>query len=156
MQSQLRSPSRAFRDVYLCFRFQKIGAIILVLMMAPKLSGDAVLGGHHLYVTPRTMTGIIRTTARKTIPRADDVEAGPSFLMATVFIAVAMKITACGRGSQSVKLILLFMEISMAYAGNPIEGANRADFLVSRHTFSARSASKILATRFICLNAGQS
>jgi hypothetical protein len=27
---------------------KKLEAIILVLMMAPKLSGDAVLGGHHL------------------------------------------------------------------------------------------------------------
>jgi hypothetical protein len=42
---------------------KKLEAIILVLMMAPKLCGDAVLGGHHLYVVPRTMTGLIRTTA---------------------------------------------------------------------------------------------
>jgi hypothetical protein len=53
-------------------------------MMAPKLSGDAVLGGHHLYVTPRTMTGKIRTTAGITMPRIEDAEAGPAYEMATV------------------------------------------------------------------------
>src|SRR5580693_6301850 len=62
----------------LALEFQKIGAIILVLMMAPKLSGDAVLGDHHLYGTPRTMTGVIRTT-RISVPRRNSRETGRSF-----------------------------------------------------------------------------
>jgi hypothetical protein len=77
-------------------------------MMAPKLSGGARLGGHHLYVTPRTMTGVIRTTARNIKLPENAEKASRSFGMATVSIAAAMKITACGPGSQSVKLILLF------------------------------------------------
>lgn len=108
-------------------------------MMAPKLSSGAVLGGHHLYVTPRTMTGVIRTTTRnaKLPPNAE--EASRSFAMATVCIAAAMKITGCGPGSQSVKLILLFIGIRMAYARNFVGGrANRTDFEVPRHTFSTR------------------
>jgi hypothetical protein len=64
------------------FPSQKIGAIILVLMMAPKLSGGALLGGHHLYVTPRTRTGVIRTTARDTILREEDGESDRTFEMA--------------------------------------------------------------------------
>ena len=53
-------------------------------MMAPKLSGDAVLGGHHLYVIPRTMTGVIRTTARDPIAmlRGDNAAAGRTLAMA--------------------------------------------------------------------------
>ena len=108
-------------------------------MMAPKLSGDAVLGGHHLYVTPRTMTGVIRTATRNTkLPRNAE-EASRSFAMAAVCIAAAMKITGCGPGSQSVKLILLLIEISRAYARD-FEGAraSRTDFLKLRDTTSAR------------------
>ena len=112
--------------------------------MAPKLSGGAVLGGHHLYVTPRTMTGVIRTATRNTkLPRNAE-EASRSFAMATVCIAAAMKITGCGPGSQSVKLILLLIEISAAYARDLV--GRRANltkfFIMSRHNFSARIASK--------------
>jgi hypothetical protein len=85
-------------------------------MTAPKLFGDAVLGGHHLYVTPRTMTGIIRTTARKTMLRKDNAEKGRSFEMATaIMVVAAKKVTGCRQGSQSVKLILLLIEITFIY-----------------------------------------
>src|SRR5260370_39826102 len=46
---------------------RKYKAIILVLMMAPKTSGNAVLGRHHPPVVPHTGTGIIRSTIRYTI-----------------------------------------------------------------------------------------
>jgi|SRR5271169_6294765 len=65
---------------------KKLEAIILVLMMAPKLSYASVLGGHHLYVAPRTMTGIICTTPLITIPSKNDAEAGRFFEMATGII----------------------------------------------------------------------
>ena len=52
-------------------------------MMAPKLSGDAVLGDHHLYDTPRTMTGVIRMTTLVPVPRRNSGETGGSFEMAT-------------------------------------------------------------------------
>jgi hypothetical protein len=80
-------------------------------MMAPKLSSDAVLGGHHLYVVPRAMTGLIRTTARDPITmfRGDNAEAGRTLGMALRVIRTAIKITGCGFGSQSVQLILLFL-----------------------------------------------
>jgi hypothetical protein len=55
-------------------------------MMASKLCGDTVLGGHHQCVAPRTMTGIIRTTTLIKVPRKNDAEAGRSFEMATVII----------------------------------------------------------------------
>jgi hypothetical protein len=52
-------------------------------MMAPKLAGDAVLGGHHLYGTPRTMTGVIRMTTLLAVPRRNSAETGRAFEMAT-------------------------------------------------------------------------
>jgi hypothetical protein len=52
-------------------------------MMAPKLSGDAVLGDHHLYVTPRTMTGVIRTTTLVPVPLRNSRGTGRAFEMAT-------------------------------------------------------------------------
>jgi hypothetical protein len=48
MHSQLRSPRGLSQAVAWDYAPKKLEAIILVLMMAPKLSGDAVLGGHHL------------------------------------------------------------------------------------------------------------
>jgi hypothetical protein len=46
---------------------RKVEAIILSQMMAPKPSGDAVLGRHHPPIVPRTGTGIISTTMGYTI-----------------------------------------------------------------------------------------
>jgi hypothetical protein len=61
--------------------------------MASKLSFAAELGGHHLFFSPRTMTGIIRTTPLTTILCEDDAEAGRFFEMAAIIILTAMKIT---------------------------------------------------------------
>src|SRR3984957_9076446 len=78
---------RGLFRVWPCTYFPKKLGPSSYLMMAPKLSCAAVLGGHHLYVTPRTMTGIIRTTARDTMLRKDDAEADRTFEMAQRNIA---------------------------------------------------------------------
>jgi hypothetical protein len=46
---------------------KKLEAITLVWMMAPKLSCAAWLGRHHPDVFPPTITGLIRTTTRRTL-----------------------------------------------------------------------------------------
>jgi hypothetical protein len=71
-----------------------LGAIILALMMAPNLFGDAVLGRHHLYVSPRAMTGKIRTTGRNSTPRDNARVAGRSLRVAALIIVAAMKVSA--------------------------------------------------------------
>jgi hypothetical protein len=58
------------------------GAIILIWMMAPEASTNAVLACHHPLVVPRTITGIIRTNTRY-LPRAiEPFAACESFVVA--------------------------------------------------------------------------
>jgi hypothetical protein len=56
-------------------RPKKLGAIILALMMAPKLSGAARLRRHHLYASPPTATGVTRTATPNTVLRKLEAEA---------------------------------------------------------------------------------
>jgi hypothetical protein len=65
---------------------KKFGAIILAWMMAPKLTGEAGLGRHPLYVSPGTMTGVIRTTAMFAMLCRKAAETGRAFGMATITI----------------------------------------------------------------------
>jgi hypothetical protein len=81
------------------FPRKKLGAITLFWMMAPNLSGVAALGCHHLSVVTRTMTNGSRTTT----------------LMALCNIMAGHQTSRMGRGSQSVKLIVIVNQISIAY-----------------------------------------
>jgi hypothetical protein len=84
---------RAFESLACDDQPKKLGAIILALMMARKISGGALLGRHHLYVSPRSKTGKIRTTARNTTPRENAAVTGRSLRVATRIIVAAMKVT---------------------------------------------------------------
>jgi hypothetical protein len=79
---------------------QKSKAIIEVSMMAPKPSGDAVLGRHHPPVVPLTGTGIFRTTIGY-INRAvfSFVRIQP-FVMAKRNISVRHQTNSMAQGSQ--------------------------------------------------------
>jgi len=79
-------------------------AIILVWMMAPKASGDSVLGRHHPPVVPLSGTGIIGTTIRSTIWAVSCFAKARSFVKARQNISVRHQISSMGRGSQWVKL----------------------------------------------------
>jgi hypothetical protein len=85
--------SRAFESLACDDQPKKLGAIILALMMARKISGGALLGRHQLYVSPCPKAGKIRTTARNTTPREDAAAAGRSLRVATGIIAATMKVT---------------------------------------------------------------
>ena len=69
-------------------RPRKTEATIQSQMMAPKASGDAVLGRHHPPVVPLTGTGIIRTTIGSTIWAFLRLEGVRSFVMARESISV--------------------------------------------------------------------
>jgi hypothetical protein len=71
---------------------QKLEAITLVWMMAPKLSLGAWLGRHHPYVFPPTIPGLIRTTTRRTLCVRMAALLLPC-VMAMRNIRVAMKVT---------------------------------------------------------------
>jgi len=47
--------------------------------------------------------------------RRDEAETSRTFEMAKVYIRTAIKITGCGRESQSVQLIVMLITISTAY-----------------------------------------
>jgi hypothetical protein len=85
--------SRAFESLACDDQPKKLGAIILALMMARKISGGAFLGRHHLYVFPRSKTGKILTTARNTTPRENAAVTGRSLRVATRITVAAMKVT---------------------------------------------------------------
>lgn len=76
----------------------KLGAIIPVWMMAPKASGDTVLGRHHPPVIPRTRTGLIRTTTRSTRGVTKPAGKIPSFVMAERDMNVRHQISSMGAG----------------------------------------------------------
>jgi hypothetical protein len=61
-------------------------------MVAPKLADFAELGCHHPLLNPRTITGIIRTTTLRTLSDTGRSQLARSLVMATVNIAIAMKI----------------------------------------------------------------
>ena len=60
-------------------------------MMAPNLSGRAVLGHHHPATIPRTITGLIRTTTGKLRLTARPVVSVHSSEMATRDISIAIE-----------------------------------------------------------------
>jgi len=65
-------------------------------MMAPKASGNAVLGRHHPPGVPLTGTGIIRSPIEYTILAVLSFARIRSSVMATQNISVAIKIAAWG------------------------------------------------------------
>ncbi len=75
---------------------ERMRAIILVRMMAPKASGNAVLGRHHPPVVPLTGTGIIRSTIGYTILAVLSFARIPLSVMATQDISVAIKVAGWG------------------------------------------------------------
>ena len=75
-------------------------AIIQVWMMAPKASGDTVLGRHHPPVAPRTRAGLIRTTRRKTRGAMKPIGKIHSLIMAKSDICVRHETSRMERGSQ--------------------------------------------------------
>jgi len=133
---------------------KKLEAIILVLMMASKPLSGAVLGGHHRCVAPRTMTGIIRTTTLINMPCKNDAEPGRSFEMATVSITNRHEDNRMGARKSISQINTSVNRNKYGLCRKPLEFANRADFIVARHTFSAREASKIKTLRFTRLRAG--
>jgi len=68
----------------------------LVWMMAPKASGNAVLGRHHPPKAPLTGTGIIRSTIGYTIPAVLSFARIRLSAMATQNISVAIKVAGWG------------------------------------------------------------
>ena len=87
------------------------------------------------------MTGAIRTTTPIPILRGNAATRAEPFEMATEIIKAAMKITGWGRGSQSVKLILLFPEISTGYG----RASERDGISLFRAHFPLQETSKIEA-----------
>src|SRR5579859_354860 len=76
MRSRLHSPPGAIESITRELRPKKLGAIILALMMAPKLAGAVRIRRHHLYAAPPTATGVTRTATPNTVLRKLEPEAG--------------------------------------------------------------------------------
>jgi hypothetical protein len=81
-------------------RPRKTEATIQSQMMAPKASGDTVLGRHHPPVAPRTRAGLIRTTRRKIRGAMKPIGKIRSFTMAKCDICVRHQISRMALGSQ--------------------------------------------------------
>ena len=69
-------------------------------MIAPKVSGDAVLGRHHPPVVPLAGTGIIRTTLGYTIRAVLSFERVRASAMAGLNIRLRHQTSSMGRQSQ--------------------------------------------------------
>jgi hypothetical protein len=115
MRSRLHSPPGALESITREQRLKKLEAIILALMMAPKLSGAVRLRRHHLYAARPSATGIGRTGTPNTVLRKLEAEAGRTIGIAAESMIYRHQDNRMTMGSQSVKLIELLLQISSDY-----------------------------------------